>query len=120
MSIKLFDFDGGVRVVFAGWQAEHLAIYGGACSSLLPLSGSGARNLLTAPLTSAIRCLNADGSTTEFCEAFDRFATLRIEPQVGHGSAVVSAGGVYRNARGEPLPVGFRRRTEYQPEGQCE
>jgi hypothetical protein len=108
--ISVETINGGIRVDTGSWKIEHTAQMGGAWTSLIPARGA-AGNLLRSPLTSAIRCLASDGSLREYRESFDTQARLRSEV-IGPVSAVV-AEGVFRDERGQTVPVGFRRRTEY-------
>lgn len=110
----------GLRVRVGAWIIEHSQKHGGAWTSLVNENGSG-RNLLTQPLTSRIRFHELSdgddyGSYPTFSEAMDSAAHLRVEISA-EGHSQVVAEGVYKNAAGDSLPVGFRRRTEYRDFG---
>ncbi|HYF50331.1 MAG TPA: DUF6259 domain-containing protein [Planctomycetota bacterium] len=110
----------GVRVSTPFWTVEHHARAGGAWSSLILNRGSG-KQLLRAPLTSMLRFVEPnprgeDGIFTAFSERNDSSARLRLEHSPT-GAPVVVAEGVYRGEDGKTVPVGFRRKTEYQKHG---
>jgi len=110
----------GVRVSTPFWTVEHRAAAGGACSSIVLTAGSG-REMLRAPLTSALRFVQPDprsesGVYSAYCERNDSSARLHVERSAS-GAPVVVAEGVYRNEEGKSIPVGFRRRTEYHLHG---
>ncbi|MGH7143031.1 MAG: hypothetical protein ACREJ2_02720 [Planctomycetota bacterium] len=119
-SVTVEQHDAGVRVRSGDWTIEHSARHGGAWSSVFLNNGSG-RNLLVRPITSLIRfhVLKPDdmyGGYTVYSEALDGKAQLRVA-ESSAGFPVVIAEGVYRNEKGEALPVGFRRSTEYREFG---
>src|SRR4051794_30646241 len=96
-----------IRVSTEAVQIRHLKKNGGALASIVFARGSGS-NLLRAPLTSYIRCLNATGESSDYREANDPAPLFKLE-RLASGIPVVVAEGVYRNERGQSLPVGFRR-----------
>ncbi len=113
-AIKVEEFTNGLRVNTGTWMFEHHAPHGGACTAIVLVRGTSG-NLLNGPITSAIRCLNADGTTRHYRESYDTKATLRHE--VAGGATVVIAEGVFRDESGANIPVGYRRRTEYHAHG---
>jgi hypothetical protein len=104
-----------IRVSTEAVQIRHLKKNGGALASIVFAKGSGS-NLLRAPLTSYIRCLNAAGESSDYRESNDPAPLFKLERSAS-GIPVVVAEGVYRNERGQSLPVGFRRRSEYHDNG---
>ena len=115
-NVTITETGGGVRVETGAWIVEHRAECGGAWTAISPMGNGGAgglgRNLLTAPMSSALHCLDdVTGGESDYRERYDTRAKIRIE------ATSVIAEGVYRNARGEALPVGYRRRTEYAHPG---
>jgi hypothetical protein len=114
--IRIEQHAEGVRVTGPGWQVEHSAAAGGAWNSVTLSQGAG-RNLLRAPLASAIRFAGADaGSLAAFGEQNERAPRLRVET-AADGTPAVVAEGTYRDQAGNAIPVGYRRRTEYHADG---
>ncbi|MGD0088705.1 MAG: DUF6259 domain-containing protein [Planctomycetota bacterium] len=117
--ISVVEESGGLRVTSAAWEITHLAAAGGAWASIVLKNGSG-RNLLRAPAASALRFVRADpscaaGAFSTFSERNEKSPRLRVES--GAGGPVIVAEGTYRDEEGRPLPVGYRRRTEYHERG---
>ena len=116
--VKVHEFSGGIRVETGGWRVQHTAASGGAWTFAAPsASANPERNLLAGSLSSAIHAIgaNSDAPVVEYRECLDTKAKLKSETVAGIPAVV--AEGVFRNERGETLPVGFRRRTEYHPHG---
>jgi hypothetical protein len=110
----------GIRAVTQFWQVEHRRDAGGAWDTITFINGSG-KNLLRGPLSSGLRFVRPNprsesGVFTGFFERNEKAPRLRIE-QTAQGFPVVVAEGTYRDADGKPLPVGYRRRTEYHDYG---
>jgi len=129
--ISVTEHDGGLRVSSPWWEIVHSAAAGGAWNSIVLKHGSG-RNLLRGPAGSALRFVRADpgcsaGVFTSYSEKHEKAPVLRVEeerPQSGRivarkdgGVPVVVAEGTYRDEQGQPLPVGYRRRTAYHDHG---
>ena len=119
MPFQIDEREACIRVSNAAWQIEHLRAAGGAWSSIRFTNGS-ATGLLQRPLNSAVRFVKSDpgsesGVYTAFCEANEPHPRMRVE-HIGEVTAVI-AEGTYRNEKGEPIPVGYRRRTEYHEHG---
>ena len=117
---RVEEHDKGVRLRTQFWQVEHIREAGGAWSSITFTNGSG-KNLLRGPFSSALRFVRPDphsesGVYTAFCENLEKTPRLRVE-QTAEGFPVVIAEGTYRDETGKPIPVGFRRRTEYHDYG---
>jgi len=107
----------GLSVDTAGWRIEHLRRNGGVWTSLSSVAGGP--NLLQAPTTAALAVTRVNAGVTEvvpFSERNENSPVLRVERSDATGVVVVCEG-AFRDAGGQSLPVGFRRRTEYLPHG---
>jgi len=120
-AVVLSEHPKGIRVQSDAWVIEHALEFGGAWSSVVLTHGSG-KNLLQRPLSSALRFVSPDaasdlGAFTSFNEHSEKAPRLKIEPSTS-GIAAVVAEGTLTDAKGNTVPVGYRRRTEYHDDGQ--
>ncbi|HTL51417.1 MAG TPA: hypothetical protein VL860_02455 [Planctomycetota bacterium] len=102
------------------WTVEHSLAKAGAIHSIRFAHGTG-KNLLAGPISSFVRFHKLDASEDYgvyplFTEANDTKAHVRTE-QSADGFPIVIAEGVYTDAQGQTIPVGFRRSTEYREYG---
>ena len=109
----------GITVRTNDWVVEHSAERGGAWTSVILNNGTG-RNLLRKPLSSVIRFHKVDGSEyglfPTYTEANETRPNLRLE-RTRDGFPIIVAEGAYKDEKGNPIPVGYRRRTEYHDFG---
>lgn len=117
---KIAQNKNGILVSSDYWKVQHSAKHGGAWSSIVFKNGSGA-NLLTAPLSSFIRFALLPTRKqycdfVSFTETNENQPVLRTETSPD-GFPVVIAEGVYKDDKRRPIPVGFRRSTEYREYG---